>query len=217
RMDVTAACEIEPTDRRPAGSGSAEIIAAARAAWSRLRRGASFDDWVVVARALAIGREQCMALAKTNKPVGTTYNRAMGAWLTQHGLDGINGQERYRALWMLDHLPAIEQWRADLGETERRRFNHPNCVWAKWRARSGAEAKRDEPPVRRHALARTKHGAGKFGFTVRWPQEFLKRAADAIAETRSSDCIVMARAALTAAIRGERDLLELLGNEPTES
>jgi|SRR5215813_7579109 len=217
-MDVTAACEIEPTDRRPAGSGSVEIIAAARAAWSRLRRGASFDDWVAVARALAIGREQCMALAKTNKPVGTTYNRAMGAWLAQHGLDGINGQERYRALWMLDHLPSIEQWRADLNEAERRRFNHPSCVWAKWRAERATTTQdrvRAAPaPVRQHVNGRAGCGGGK---PVRWPQDFLKRAADAIAETRSSDCIVMAKAALTAAIRGERDLLELLGEEPTES
>src|SRR5262249_56030571 len=103
RTDGTAAGGMESPGRRPAGSGAVEIIAAARAAWSRLRRGASFDDWVAVARALAIGREQCMALAKTNKPVGTTYNAAMGAWLKQHELDGINGQERYRALWMLDH------------------------------------------------------------------------------------------------------------------
>ena len=38
----------------------------------------------------------------------------------------------------------------------------------------------------------------------------LKRAADAIRDSKSGDCIVLARRALEAAVRTESDLLELL-------
>jgi hypothetical protein len=44
--------------------------------------------------------------------------------------------------------------------------------------------------------------------------DHLKRAAAAIREVRSNDCITQARAALEAAIRSEPDLLALLPPEP---
>ena len=85
-------------------------IAAAQAAWTRLRANdrATFDDWIMVGRALVIGRAEAMKLAKTNKPLGSRYNRCMGRWLRQNGLDGISAQERYRVVAVIENLPAIE-------------------------------------------------------------------------------------------------------------
>jgi hypothetical protein len=45
---------------------------------------------------------------------------------------------------------------------------------------------------------------------IHLPQEMLRRAAAAIRESRSNDCVVLAKAALQAAIRNESDLGELL-------
>jgi hypothetical protein len=50
-------------------------IAAGRKAWGRPRRGTSYDDWMLVAKALDYGWREC--LAKTNKPFGKRYTRAM--------------------------------------------------------------------------------------------------------------------------------------------
>lgn len=183
-------------------------ISDAQAAWSRLRHCASFADWLAVGRALVIGRQHAMLVAKTNRAIGTTYNRAMGAWLAANGLDGISGQERHRVLLVIENLPAIEAWRATLHETQCRRLNHPNSVWWKWKTsqRSGSAVRR-------------KHVAGKNGLShgaaVHWPQIMLARAAEAIAECRSNDCIVMASAALRAAVRGANDIDELLAARRT--
>jgi hypothetical protein len=59
---------------------SAGDVAAGRAAWERIRGHdrKSWEDWVQVARALAVGRAETMKAANTNRPVGTTYNRLMG-------------------------------------------------------------------------------------------------------------------------------------------
>ena len=47
-----------------------DMIAAGRAAWERLRQEGrrSWDDWVLVAKALAAGRSKAMQKAKCNKP-----------------------------------------------------------------------------------------------------------------------------------------------------
>jgi hypothetical protein len=50
---------------------------------------------------------------------------------------------------------------------------------------------------------------------VFWPLDALQRAATAIRETRSNDCMVLARKALEGAIRDEDDLLALLPKAST--
>jgi hypothetical protein len=69
-------------------SSCLDEIAEGRAGWSRLRQRerTSWQDWLAVGRALAIGRTFALKIAKTNRAVGTTYNRAMGQWLRDNGL-----------------------------------------------------------------------------------------------------------------------------------
>jgi hypothetical protein len=184
-------------------------VAAGRAAWGRLRarERTTWDDWLAVGRALVIGREIAMALAKTNRPVGATYNRAMGEWLRQNGFDSIVAQERYRLLLIVENLPAIETWRGGLDDAKRRRLNHPNAVWHTWRRGTQQQA----PNTARHVVQTSRaHHHTAYGRAIYWPGQMLERAATAIRECRSVDCIVLAKAALQAAIRGEEDLRELL-------
>ena len=47
-----------------------------------------------------------------------------------------------------------------------------------------------------------------------WSQDHLRRAVTAMAECRSNDRFILARACLQAAIRNEADLLDLLPAEP---
>jgi hypothetical protein len=73
-------------------------VAIGIAAWARLRDHdrATWTDWLDVARAPAIGRTAALKAAHTNRCVGSKYNAAMGTWLRENGLDGVNNQERYR-------------------------------------------------------------------------------------------------------------------------
>jgi hypothetical protein len=77
-----------------------DIVAEGRNAWQRLREAGrrSWDDWMAVARALVQGRAETMQEAKANRPFGSKYNTAMGAWLRENGFAEIDNQQRYRAL-----------------------------------------------------------------------------------------------------------------------
>jgi hypothetical protein len=192
-------------------SGDEEIIGEALIAWSRIRRGASFNDWLAVGKALALARAECMREAKSNKPLGTAYNRLMGAWLKRHGLDSIRGQERYRCLQVLDNLPEIEAWRAGLSEEKRRRLNHPGAVIARWTADKKISPYETSSP--RHIAEG--NGRGHDGKLLSWPQVMLQRASEAIHAARTDDTILLAKAALQAALRCADDVEELLdANQP---
>jgi hypothetical protein len=87
--------------------GADDAVVAGQQAWKRIcdngRR--SFDDWLLVARALAVGRAIALAEAGCTRPFGSHYTRAMARWLRQNGLAGIEDTERSRALRMLANLP----------------------------------------------------------------------------------------------------------------
>ncbi len=99
---------------------SSDMVAEGRQAWQRLRQRATWADWLAVGRALLISRTEALKAAGTNRCVGTRY--IAGDWLRQNGLDDIAAQERYRLMLILEHLPAIEQWRGGLPESEQRKF-----------------------------------------------------------------------------------------------
>jgi len=196
--------------------GDVDQIAAGREAWQRIREHGrkSFDDWITVAKALAIGRSATLQAAGTNRPVGTTFNRAMGQWLRQAGLDGVNPQERYRALLVLENLPAISAWRDGLDEVQRRRFNHPNSVWSRWK--NSMQIKTKTLPQREHVVQHIAAAAetARHGKPIYWSQDAMRRAHQAMLDSRSSDFLTLARVALQAAIRNETDLLALLPVAP---
>jgi len=169
-------------------------VAAGRDAWARLRRNATYEDWICVGRALAVGRAHAMKLGQINRPFGRRYSAAIGAWLRQHDLDGITGQERHRALWVFDRLDAIERWRTGLDEAKRRRLNHPNAVWAHY----CASLRVPRGPAR--PAQKPQNGIAPPVDT----QMRLARAADAVFDCLKRGCndsVVIARAALDAAER----------------
>lgn len=180
-----------------------DAVAAGAAAWLRIAKSGRrcFDDWLDVARALLVGRTEALKAAGTNAPVGSRYNAAIGLWLHDNGLGGITSQERYRALLVLDNLPAIEQWRSGLSEARGRQLNHPGAVWSAWKQATATE------PRRQCVRSAKAHGYGK---AIHWPPDALRRAATAIREARSIDTFILARRALEAAVRNETDLLALL-------
>jgi hypothetical protein len=188
-------------------------IADGRAAWDRLksRERKDWSDWIAVARALAAIRTTALAKAGANKPSGSKYNRIVAELLKEHGLDGINAQERYRALLILENLPAIQTWRNGLDDAQRRRLNHPNAIWHSWRK----AARPERSPSPRVNVVNTNGKRPGNAKSVYWSQDMIRRAADAMRGSRSSDLFVLARLALEGAVRSRDDLLALLDEPDT--
>jgi hypothetical protein len=187
-------------------SEGADDIERGRAAWLRLRDAGrrSWEEWKLVARALAIGRCEAMQAAGSNRPLGSKYNAAMGQFLRRHGFD-IDNQQRYRALLCLENENAIERWRASLSEKQRNLLNHPNAVWTHWMRATRPAIEPKTPTIR------TNGGKAR---PVFWPQDALRRAHRAMLDCRSSDLLRLARVALEAAVRDENDLRSLLDETP---
>jgi hypothetical protein len=185
-----------------------QTIIAGRAAWERIRDHGRmvWGDWLLIGRALFIGRIVALKAADTNRCVGSKYNAAMAAWLRENGLDDVVAQERYQLFLILENLTEIEAWRAGLDDVQRRRLNHPNAIWAHWRRQT--DGKRAAPALQ-HFLksAMPSHRNGR---PVHWPQSFLRRGAEAYRECRSNDVFIIVRAILERAIRSESDVIELL-------
>ncbi|HEX3521274.1 MAG TPA: hypothetical protein VHT52_04215 [Stellaceae bacterium] len=104
-------------------------------ALERIQRGQSWLDWVKVAQLFAHGRKVAMLNGHANKPEGKGYNLCFSAWLDAHPkLRSIDKATRNHAMQCVDHLDAIEAWRATLGENQRQTINHPTTVLRRFTA-----------------------------------------------------------------------------------
>ena len=189
-----------------------EIISAGRDAWSRLQthQRTSWNDWVLIGRALLVGRRDAMLDAKANIPMGMRYNRIFSAWLRANGLDGISGQDRYKIIECLEHDVEIEAWRATLTEVQRNRWNHPNSIWLHF-SRAFAPGRRVEPRPRNTTQAKTLRKNHK---PIFWSQDILRAAAEGIRMANSHDIYVVARAVLDHAFPSRDALIDVLNEAP---
>jgi hypothetical protein len=107
-------------------SATDEIVRRGQEAMERQRR--RFEDWLLIAEALDVGRAQIMRDVHTNTPTGKRYEKAMGGWLTANGFREINKATRSQLLECLRYRAAIEKWRSTLTDSDRFKFNHPDTV-----------------------------------------------------------------------------------------
>jgi len=107
-------------------------IAKGREAWGRIRADSAWEDWVLVGKALDLGRHGCRRAAQMSPPNGSGYNRIFSQWLQENGLSDINKEARSRLFACCQNLAAIEAWRATLPLVERLRLNQPIEVWAQF-------------------------------------------------------------------------------------
>ena len=115
-----------------AAQPKAEIVRAAREAWERLSTFQTYDDWMIIAEAMAVGREEAMRAAQTDEPQGRRYNEAFSDWLREHKLDEIDKGTRSRLLNCLEHREEIEKWRATLPANGKLKLNHPETILRRW-------------------------------------------------------------------------------------
>lgn len=186
-----------------------DVVGQGREAWARIkdRSRATFDDWVAVGKACAIGRAESLKLANTNRPYGKTYTKFMTSWLDRTGLSDLHTQERYWALQIVDNLAAITRWRDGLDDAKRRRLNHPQAIWINWRGTTSPNK-----PVTR--AVRADAAVARKGRSIFFPQDMIRRGAMAMREARTKDLFALTRTCLEAAIRSEADISELLPDAP---
>ena len=101
-------------------------------AMARQRR--RWEDFMIIAEALDVGRNEVMRDLHTNQPTGRRYEKAIGEWLAANGFKDIDKGARCRLLECLRHREQIERWRTLLTDTERFKLNHPDAVLRKWKA-----------------------------------------------------------------------------------
>jgi hypothetical protein len=193
-----------------------DTIEAGRDAWQRLQvhHRAAWSLWVAVGSALQVGKEAALVAAEAKSPHGKRYTSLFGRWLRENGLDGISQQARYRLLKCMENLDAIEAWRAGLDETMRSRINHPDSVWFAWRRDvDGDDARHYSRPYRPANVSGKAHSTG-YHRAVSFDQDMVRRAGDAMRKAWCNDCYKLAAIALSAAIRHEVDVLNLLPDPP---
>jgi hypothetical protein len=103
---------------------------------------ATWADWMAIADAHMIGREDAMHAAGTNQPIGSRYNAEFGEWLRKTGFDDMDKGDRRRLFEVMEHRGEIEAWRATLPSNIRLRINHPSTVLRKWRASTSPRKER---------------------------------------------------------------------------
>ena len=124
---------------------SQRVVDAGRDAWRSLSKDETWEKWLAIGRAIEVGRREIMRLLHTNRPAGAQWSRTFGQWLEATGFAEIDKGARSRLQSCLDNLPAIEQWRQNIGLTQRLQLNHPTVVWRRWQAATQRGEDKEKP------------------------------------------------------------------------
>jgi hypothetical protein len=128
------------------------ILRAGIDAWAASNKAASFESWLRVGAALAIGKAHALRVSMANAAQGQNYCREFSLWVRQHGFEKMPAGTRSVAVELHEHAEAITAWRDALPERQRKRLVHPLSVTRRWRA-STAHNGRSPTDLRRDAKA----------------------------------------------------------------
>ncbi|MCP3382851.1 hypothetical protein NLM31_21015 [Bradyrhizobium sp. CCGUVB4N] len=191
--------------------GDIETISAGREAWNQLRnRHRDFDLWVSLGKAFAVGRAEAFKVAGVNQPFGPKYQAAIKDWLALNGFADVPFRERSSALRMIDSLPDIMRWRADLSSGRRLAWNSPGAVLKHWQRSLARPERPERPPIRvRPPVRDDRHGR------LTYSQALVRRTRDALIETAEvRDVCVRATLILERVLPDRTALLEFFEERP---
>lgn len=135
------------TRKKPTESLADQLTAAVTAgqeAWKALQKDESWEKWVLVGKAIDVGKRQTMLELHTNSPKGKVWSMVFGKWLEGTGFDKIDKSARSRLQSCIDQLPAIEKWRKTLPISNRLALNHPTTVLSRYLAANKPKKKDDQ-------------------------------------------------------------------------
>jgi hypothetical protein len=128
-------------------------IEAGQQAWSRLKSRSTWADWKTLGAAIAEGRTEAMARARTNEPTGRRYNTEFGNWLAGHDFGDLEATTRKRLLQCMEQIDAIEAWLKKLEIDKRLKLNHPTTVLSAWKRSTAAPKAKTEVASPDHTAA----------------------------------------------------------------
>ena len=117
----------------------ARIVKAGADAWQTVTKAESFEGWVKIGKALAVGRNHALTVSGAATPIGQNYSKAFGQWLAECGFKDKSKQLRSWALTLHENVAAITTWRETLTDKQRKRLRNPQAIVVRWR-RSTASA-----------------------------------------------------------------------------
>lgn len=137
-----------------------DIIARGRAAWDRLRRDQSWNDYMETAEALAVGRDHCLAVTHANDLDDKLYRNEFGKWLEANGLaESQHGPDKtIRSLLFkcLRYRSELEAARRTMTQRQRLSINAPASMLRYWynhtaEGKAAKAAEEAERPERKRA------------------------------------------------------------------
>ena len=103
-------------------------------ALAAINKAESFDGWLAIGAALAIGKRHALKVSGANQAWGRNYSREFSDWIKQHGFERMPAATRSVAVELHENAEAITAWRDALPERQRKRLVHPLSVTRRWRA-----------------------------------------------------------------------------------
>lgn len=107
------------------------IIKAGLDAWRLTQKSASFENWMIIGKALQVGRNA--ATCATGATTGARYSKTFYSWANERGFGGMSKADRWSACDLVENIDALEKWRASLPEKQRRRLINPLSNMRRWR------------------------------------------------------------------------------------
>ena len=125
-------------------------------AWEIIARDVSWGAWLRVADGLDYLRTEALREAGTNRPFGRGYTAAWRRLAeTRPYASEVDKKTRSDALWCIDHLPEISEWRESLDVNLRAKFNHPTTVRRRFEKAVNEEAEKETPEPQPGSLIAT--------------------------------------------------------------
>lgn len=100
--------------------------------------------WTNIIKSVFKGRTDCMRLAHSNKPIGSSYNSLFATWMDINGFGSLSDSERrdcFKCVWPIDYLKDVTTWWSALPDSEKRRWNYPQTVFKKWKETQSVTSK----------------------------------------------------------------------------
>jgi hypothetical protein len=118
----------------------------------------TFETWMLVARALDIGRQKAMIATGADDVQDRTYQKAFGRWLDRHpkfaDKEMLPDSTRSWLLRCYDHQSEIMHWRRQQGAMEMVKYNYPETVFIRW-------ARKEAPDLLTEAQREGRSSKGK--------------------------------------------------------
>jgi hypothetical protein len=149
--------------------------------------------WMNYAQALLKARQEAMAAANIDRPVGAAYNREFDRIVKRERLVDRLGQasheqfpdpnsrkdciallENYERPMEPEREWGVRRWMERLDQNERSKINHPSVVLRRWRDETDPRGSGESEPIT-EAQRANYEALGRAGMEIAWQQERIER------------------------------------------